>query len=46
MFGSDAKVTAAMTNAKEFARVNYKNFQEKLIEINIMQHTHQSLMNY
>lgn len=29
MFGSDAKVTAAMTNAKEFARVNYKKFPGK-----------------
>ena len=29
MFGSDAKVTAAMTNAKEFARVNYKRFPGK-----------------
>ena len=34
MFGSDAKVTAAMTNAKEYARTNYqdypgKNYQEK-----------------
>ena len=34
MFGSDAKVTAAMTNAKEYARTSYKdypgkNYQEK-----------------
>jgi hypothetical protein len=29
MFGSNAKVTAAMTNAKEFARVNYKKFPGK-----------------
>jgi hypothetical protein len=29
MFGSDAKVTAAMTNAKEFARVNFKKFPGK-----------------
>jgi hypothetical protein len=32
LFGSDAKVTAAMTNAKEFARVNYKKFPGKTNE--------------